>query len=113
MEKSPSVRATQEANVEYVPTKEKILEQLMQCCEGATTEVVQELSDEQGIYRLEVWGPSDGGTRTLYGYLRQGTFGTHDSATTRIYSLEFEGDEVVFGSDVAEYNQKTKVWEVK
>lgn len=73
MEKPPSVRATQEASAEYVPTREEIFAQINKFCECATAEVVQELSDEKGIYRLEVWGPThDDGTRTMYGYLRTG-----------------------------------------
>ena len=115
MEKPPSVRSTQETSAEYVPTKEKILEQLTQCCEGATTDIAQELRDEKGIYRLEVWGPThDDGTRTMYGYLRtSGPFDIQTSPTTRIYAIEFDGEDIVGGRDVAEYDPQTQEWKVE
>jgi len=111
MEQQPTPRNTQENSAEYIPTREEILRELTAHCEKF--EVKRELSDDQGIYLLEV--EKEGGTEkesVLYAYQRKGAFPTgSQSLATVVHVAYFEGDMPVRGDIVSEYNPQTKTWE--
>ncbi len=113
IEPPPNMESAEENNLEYIPTKDQILAEIFKYCENPTGKSQRELSDAEGIYLLETWGPSKEGKRVLYVFQRRGTFGPNASQMTRIYSVDFEGDDVVGGDDIAEYYPQTKNWVLK
>lgn len=105
MENSP------EKGPERIPTKAEIMEVISHFAENTTP--VRELSDEQGLYLLEmkIEGENPGET-TQYEYRRKGAFpdGNRSSATV-IHIVYYEGEmPVPGGHDVANFDSETGEW---
>ena len=74
---------------------------------------VRELSDELGLYLLEVKieGEKPGET-TQYEYMRKGRFpNQNQSSETAIHVVYYEGEMPVGGDKVAVYKAETNEWE--
>ena len=101
-----------ENNIEHIPTKDEVMEVIAQFVENPT--FVRELSDEQGIYLLEVKIENkESGESVEYRYTRKGTFPNKiASAETIIHRVYYEGDMPVGGDNVAEYKSETRKWEI-
>jgi hypothetical protein len=81
---------TQGENSENILTREDILREMSRFIEGV--DVSRELSDNQGIYLLEIVTPGERpGETTEYQYFRKGKFPNHiQSSETCIYKVYFE-----------------------
>ena len=103
-----------EKGPERTPTREEILSIIghyLASPEKAT--VTQELSDEQGIYMLEVKveGPEPGES-TEFRYTRKGEFPNQiASAETIIQAIYYQDDIPVGGENIASYTPETVGWE--
>ncbi len=101
----------QEKSVESIPTKEEVLLEIAKYCENPT--VKRELSDEKGVYLLEVEIPgAKPGETTEYIYQRKGEFPNGSKAEDTIINVAYFEDGIpVGGESVATYNPDTKTWE--
>lgn len=101
-----------EKGPERIPTKGEVMEVISRFAENAV--LVRELSDEKGLYLLEVKVENKESTEsTLYRYARRGEYPDHnDSSETIIHVAYYEGEVAVGGHDVAVYNSETNEWEV-
>lgn len=103
-----------EKGPERIPTKDEVMEVISRFAEN--TVPVRELSDEQGLYLLEVKieGQNPGET-TQYEYMRKGQFADgNQSLGTVIHVVFYEDGVPCGGNDVANYNPETGEWvEVK
>ena len=103
-----------ENNIEKVPepvlSKEEVMEFLGQFAEKGT--VVRELSDESGLYLLEVQVAGEKeGEKTEYEYTRKGSHPNGTKATMTCISVAYYEDGIpVGGSGFADYNPETKEW---
>jgi len=102
-----------EKGPERIPTKEKVMEAISRLTE--TSEVVRELSDEQGLYLLEAKVPGDEpGEFVQYEYIRKGRYPDgNESSATAIHIVYYEGEAPVGGHNVADYDQETGEWKVE
>lgn len=111
MEKIPAAPHNKiESSHERILSREKILEALEQFAEGAIP--VRELSDEKGIYLLEVQQPGEKpGEITEHCYIRKGgpQNGTR-SEETKINVAYYQDGMPVGGSSVAALNEETGEW---
>ncbi|HEY4498861.1 MAG TPA: hypothetical protein VJH94_02235 [Candidatus Paceibacterota bacterium] len=111
MEGPPKTTPKQESKeAAHILTREEVLEAIGQHIEGYAIE--RELSDAEGVYLLEarVAGEKPGEV-TEYRYQRKGEFGRNQSAQTAIHVAYYEDDVPVGGTTVANYNEKTGIWE--
>jgi hypothetical protein len=100
-----------ERGPERILNKEEVLEAISRFVENAT--LVRELSDEHGLYLLEVKIPGENpGETTQYEYMRKGRFPNHNEASeTAIHVVYYDGDMPVGGDKVAVYKPETNKWE--
>jgi len=100
-----------EKGPEKILTKEEVLEIISRFAENIIP--VRELSDEQGLYLLEVSVPSEKvGEVTQYEYMRKGKFpNNNESLLTVIHVVYYENGIPVGGNDIANYNSETGEWE--
>lgn len=100
----------QEGKPEQIPTKEEVLEVISRFVENAT--FVRELSDEQGLYLLEV--KADGkkpGEVAEYLYIRKGIHpNRNETAETTIYVTQYEDGMPIAGETLAGHNSETGEW---
>ncbi len=96
---------------ETILNKEEVLSVISRFAENA--EFVRELSDEQGLYLLEVKVPGEKpGEITQYEYMRKGIFpNQNQSSETAIHKVYYENDTPVGGEKVAFYSLETGAWE--
>jgi hypothetical protein len=103
-----------EKSPERIPTKDEVMEVISRFAENSI--VVRELSDEQGLYLLEVKveGKEPGET-TQYEYIRKGRYPDGNmSAATVIHIVYYQNGMPIGGHNVADYNHETGEWiEVK
>ncbi|MEK7609976.1 MAG: hypothetical protein AAB470_02560 [Patescibacteria group bacterium] len=99
-----------EKGPERIPTKEEVLEVIARYIENAT--FVRELSDEQGLYLLEVKVQGEKTGETIqYEYIRKGKFPNHnESVSTVIHIVYYENEIPVGGHDVANFDSETGEW---
>lgn len=98
-----------EQGSEHIPTREDVLAEIKKWCEKG--EVVKELSDERGVYILEIIEPGEkSGESTLYAYQRAGTFGKNSAVATVIEKVYLVDDIPVGGDIIAEHNDATGEW---
>lgn len=107
----PPRTAPQEKSIEHIPTKEEVLLEIAKHCENPT--VKRELSDEKGVYLLEVEIPgAKPGETTEYIYQRKGEFPNGSKAMADVLNVTyFEDGMPVGGESVSTYNPDTKKWE--
>jgi len=100
-----------EKGPERIPIKEEVMEVISRF-EKATT-FVRELSDEQGLYLLEVQAEGkEPGEVTQYRYQRKGTFPNHNESLETVIQVVYYQDEIpVGGTNIAEYKSETGQWE--
>lgn len=99
-----------EKGPERILSKEEVMEVISRYAENA--EMVRELSDEQGLYLLEVKVPGEKeGETTQYEYMRKGRFPNHNEASeTALHKVYYDGEMPVGGDKVAIYNPETGEW---
>ena len=100
-----------ETNSERVPTKTEVVEVMAGFAEGGVE--VRELSDEQGLYLLEIEKPGEKkGEVNLYTYMRKGDFSNSIATTeTHINVVYMEDNYPVGGNTVARYIPESGEWE--
>lgn len=98
-----------EKTPERIPDRVEILEVISRFCENPT--VVRELSDDLGIYLLEVSVSGENPSETInYEYRRKGVFPNHNESTeTVIHKVYYENGTPVGGENVADL--KNGNWE--
>ena len=97
--------------MERILSKEDVMEAISRYAENAT--LVRELSDEQGLYLLDVKieGEKPGET-TQYEYMRKGRFLNQNQASeTAIHKVYYEDEMPVGGEKVAVYKSESGEWE--
>ena len=100
-----------EAGPEQIPTREEVVGVIERFAENSI--FVRELSDEQGLYLLEVEVGGDKPGETIgYEYIRQGQFSNNVGSTeTVIHIVYYEDGVPVGGHNIANYNSGTRMWE--
>jgi hypothetical protein len=100
----------QENSAERIPSREEVISEIGKHCENPI--VTRELSDEMGVYLLEMEVPGDKpGETTLYIYQRKGEFPNGSKAEETIINVAYLEDGVpVGGQSVAEYDPETEAW---
>jgi hypothetical protein len=100
----------QEKTLEYLPAKEEVLLEIAKYCENPT--VKRELSDERGLYLLEVEIPGDKpGETTEYIYQRKGKAPNGTAPLETVIDITYFVDGVPLGGhSVAEYDTKANTW---
>ena len=96
---------------ERILTKEEVMEVIVRYAENTT--FVRELSDEQGLYLLEVKieGKKQGDS-IQYQYMRKGIFPNHNEALETALHVVYYQDEMPVGGDkIAVYKTETGEWE--
>ena len=96
-----------EKGQERIPSREEVLEIIFRHAENAV--LVQELSDDQGLYlleaKVEVGKP---GEFIEYLYMRKGDFPNKNSSSeTTIFMMYYKNGEYVTGWNIAEYKSDT------
>ncbi len=100
-------------SAEKILTKTEVVEVIGRYMELEKTTEKRALSDEQGLYLLELQmeGKNPGETAE-YLYLRQGTFQGGTTATeTQIIVLYCQGGETTFAKKIAVYRPESGSWE--
>jgi len=95
---------------EKIHTKKEILEIISKFAENTT--FIRELSDQQGLYLLEVniEGKKPGEV-IEYQYIRKGKFpNRNESLETTIFITYYEDDIPVSGHNISDYNSETGEW---
>lgn len=98
-------------NKEHVPSKVEILGLISTFLEN--TEIVQEESNEDGLFLLHTKGsPDTKGEFTQYEYIKKGDYvGFGGGKETILYATEFDADGIPFtGRNIASYNHETNTW---
>ena len=100
-----------EKGPEQILTKEKVLDAISRFAEHPT--FVRELSDNQGIYLLEVKVENKETNESVqYLYMRKGAHTNKNEASeTAIHAVYYDGDVPVGGDKIAVYNYETEDWE--
>ncbi|MFZ2038683.1 MAG: hypothetical protein WAV11_01995 [Minisyncoccia bacterium] len=98
---------------EYIPAKEEVIEIIKRHAENAI--VTRELSDENGIYLLELKEEGEKpGKFNEYTYVRKGDFpNKQQSLSTTIYVTYYEDDIPFSGTNIAEYSTAEGWKEIK
>ena len=101
----------QEKSVETIHTKEAVLLEIAKHCENPT--VKRELSDEKGVYLLEVEIAGEKPGETIeYIYHRKGSFPNQNTSPIDVIEVLYSTDGIPHtGYTVAEYNPESKTWE--
>lgn len=89
------LRKIEKENIEHIPTSEEVLGVIKEIIGKNAYEKIRELSDEKGLYLLEVKTTSKEGEPIEYGYMRKMSKGTHEEGSitvTEIHSVLFNGD---------------------
>ena len=107
---SPENPGEQESIQERICTREEIVEKITSRCENP--EVIRELSDEQGIYLLEVRSkgedPNEG---NLYLYKRRKEYTAGNEAPeTCLEVVYYSGGDPCGGDTLASLNPETGEW---
>ena len=90
-------------------TREEILSEITHHCKNFT--VKRELSNEDGIYLLEVEEKGHApGDDVEYIYQREGVFPNKNESSTLIHVIYSKGGVPVSGYNVSEYDPKTREW---
>ncbi len=99
-----------ENNMERIPGRDEILKVIGSYSEEFTVE--RELSDNQGIYLLEVKVKlPETGEVVEYGYMRKGIFPNHnESLETAVHIVFYEGGMPVGGHTLTVLNTETGEW---
>lgn len=108
MEKFPG--SSPEKKAERVLTSGEVLEAISERAEGFI--LSRELSDEQGVYLLEVEikGENEGEV-TEYQYMRKGVHPNHnESDVTAISRIDYKDGVPIGGERVAVFDEKTGEW---
>ncbi|MES2023591.1 MAG: hypothetical protein V4439_02820 [Patescibacteria group bacterium] len=98
-----------EGEHERIPTKNEVMEVMSRIAENAT--FVRELSDNQGLYLLEV--KIDGkepGETIEYQYMRKGRFGKNQSSDTSVSATYYQDEIPISGEMIVVYNPETNQW---
>lgn len=100
-----------ENNREKIPTKDEVLEVVSWFAEK--TIFVRELSDEKGLYLLEVQTEIDeAGENTMYQYVRKVSSAEPlREIVTSICAVYYQDGMPTGGDTVAIYNSQRKTWE--
>ncbi len=100
-----------EKTPERVPERDEILEVISHFCENPV--IVRELSDDLGLYLLEVKAPEENpGEIVQYEYRKQGVFPDHNESTeTVIHKVYYENDVPIGGEKMA-ILKDDGVWEI-
>ncbi len=96
---------------ERIPSRQEVMDIISFFAEGGT--VVRELSDEQGLYLLEVKVEGENPGETIqYEYMRKGKFPNHNQTLeTTIHRVCYENGTPVGGTEVAVYRSEATGWE--
>ncbi len=100
-----------ETKTEKIPTKQEVLEVIEQYIEGAV--FVKELSDEKGLYLLEVAVEGENpGEVIQYEYMRKGRHSNQNSTIVTGIDIVYYRDEVPYdgGGRIAEFDEGTGEW---
>jgi len=99
-----------EKNHEKILTKVEVLEVMSRLAENAT--FVRELSDNQGLYLLEVKVEGKKpGEIIEYMYIRKGKFpNRNESLTTTIFVTYYEDEMPISGYNIANYKSESGEW---
>ncbi len=100
-----------EKGPERILTKEDVMEVIARHAENAI--LVRELSDEQGLYLLEVKVEGKESDEIIqYQYMRKGRFPNHNEASeTAIHAVYYQGETPVGGDKIAVYKSEMGGWE--
>ncbi len=96
---------------EKIPTEQEVLEVISRFAENAT--FVRELSDNNGLYLLEVKVESEKpGEFTEYQYIRKGIFPNRNQALeTTVYATYYQDGIPISGHNVAHFDPETEGWQ--
>ena len=99
-----------EKGPEKIPTKAEVMEVISRFAEN--TILTRELSDEQGLYLLEVKIEGENPSEiTQYEYVRKGRFPDgNQSSGTVIHVVYYQNEVPIGGHDVANYDSETGEW---
>jgi len=101
-----------EKAAESAPSREHILAQMGTYCENPDTKIGREMSDESGLYFMEIEDKDASGDLVIYEYKRAGTFANQNQGImTTIQAVYFKGDMPVGGDSLANYNPETGKFE--
>lgn len=100
-----------ESSSERILSKEMVVQALERYA-GKDTVPVCELSDEKGLYLLEVEKPGEAaGETTQYYYIRKGRHGNHnESSETKIAVTYYQDETPISGHDIATLDEETGEW---
>lgn len=89
-------------------TKEKILSRIPE-----RAHLVRELSDEQGLYLLEVEVKGEKPGETIqFEYMRKGRYPNKNEASeSAIHAVYYQDGQPISGAKIAVYNYETGEWE--
>ncbi len=94
---------------ERILTKDEVMKIISRFVENPT--IVSELSNEQGLYSLEVKNQSDEKGEKIYQYMRKGQFGNQNRSTaTVIHVVLYKDGEACTCYDTVNYNPETGEW---
>lgn len=100
-----------EGGPEKILTKQEILDFITKYIEG--WEVVDERSDEKGVYLLnvKVEVEDEPGKFVQYEYLRKGHFpNKNETSETHLEIVYYQDEEVYFADEIAFYDEATGEW---
>lgn len=99
------LRKIEKENIEHIPTSEEVLGVIKEIIGKNAYEKIRELSDEKGLYLLEVKTTSKEGEPIEYGYMRKMSKGTHEEGSitvTEIHVTYFDDNGVpISGHSIA------------
>ena len=100
-----------EGGPEHIPTKEEVMAVIGRFAENPV--FVRELSDEQGIYLLELKTEGEKpGETTRYVYVRKGSFSTGERSSGTVIYVAYYKDEVPLGGhDISNFDYDSGRWE--
>ena len=106
----PPPGSPQEKAAESIPTREEILLKIGNYCEHPV--VKRELSDERGVYLLEVQQNGKMAGETVeYIYQRKGVFPNKIESLATIIHVVYSTEGIPEGGhDVSQYDPETKQW---
>lgn len=98
-------------NKEHIPSKEEVLSVISKFAENS--EVVEENSNEEGLFMLNTKGiPDSKGKYQQYEYMKKGVYPGFSGVTeTLIYISEYDEDGIpYYGFNAAVYDEELKSW---
>jgi hypothetical protein len=121
MEEPPkNKKENKEGGVEKFPTKEEIISFIDSIPGLKNPQLVNELSDEKGLYSLNILCEGDNtGETILCEYTRRRTsrlISENDrigSQATKVDLVYYQNGQIYDGVEYAEYNEQTGDWKIK